>query len=337
MIRVQYDEMKSVFERVLLEKGFTQNIADRSAKLFADNSADGVYSHGVYRFQRVVDYIEKGFIKPDAEPAVEISMGGFERWNGNLAMGNTNAQSAMDRAIELAKENVIGVVALNNTNHWMRGGAFGWQAADAGMIAICWTNTMPNMPAWGSKDSNIGNNPVVLAIPRSNKEHVVVDCALAQFSYGKIDEYKRNGKQLPIDGGYDTKGNITKDPVEIDKTWRVLPAGFWKGSGLSIAFDLIAAVLSGGNSVTGVGKQCGPDYEYGLSQVLIAIDPAKLHNVEFTDAVINEVLEDIKNSEKADGTTEIRYPGERVISTRKDNMENGIPVKKNVWEEIKAL
>jgi 3-dehydro-L-gulonate 2-dehydrogenase len=335
MLRIKYDEMVSTFEKILLEKGFSQDVAQRSAENFAKNSLDGIYSHGVNRFPRVISYVDKGYIKVDAEPTVVGRMGGFERWDGNLAMGNTNAESAMTRAIELAKECGIGIVALGNTNHWMRGGTFGWQAADAGMIGMCWTNTMPNMPAWGTKDRNIGNNPFIMAIPRSNKEHVVVDCAMAQFSYGKIEETKFKGEQLPVVGGYDTEGNATTDPVEIEKTWRVLPIGFWKGSGLSIAFDLIAAVLSGANSTTAIGKNC--EDEYGLSQILIAIDPTHMSSIELTDNIINEVIDDIRSSEIAEGSSRIFYPGEMEINTRRDNLENGIPVFEDIWNSILAL
>jgi 3-dehydro-L-gulonate 2-dehydrogenase len=45
----------------------------------------------------------------------------------------------MTRAIALAREHGIGCVALANTNHWMRGGSYGWQAANAGLIGVCWT------------------------------------------------------------------------------------------------------------------------------------------------------------------------------------------------------
>ena len=45
----------------------------------------------------------------------------------------------MARAVELAKVHGIGLVALRNTNHWQRGGAYGLQAADAGCIGVCWT------------------------------------------------------------------------------------------------------------------------------------------------------------------------------------------------------
>lgn len=335
MLRIKYNDMVKEFERVLLKKGFHPEIAGRSARLFADNSLDGIYSHGVNRFPRVVSYIDKGYIKVDAMPTREVSMGAFERWNGNLAMGNTNAESAMNRAIELAGEHVIGIVAIGNTNHWMRGGAYGWQAANAGMIGICWTNTMPNMPAWGTKNRNIGNNPFVMAVPRSNKEHVVVDCAMAQFSYGKIEQTKIEGKQLPVAGGFDSEGKATTDPAEIEKTWRVLPIGFWKGSGLSIALDLIAAVLSGANSVTAIGKKC--EDEYGLSQVLIAIDPSKMNSANITDAIVNEVLDNIKASEPSDESGKIFYPGEMEINTRKDNMINGIPVVGDIWNTIISM
>lgn len=52
----------------------------------------------------------------------------------------------MNRAIELARQYGIDCVALWNTNHWMRDGTCGWQAADAHCMGICFTNTMPNMP-----------------------------------------------------------------------------------------------------------------------------------------------------------------------------------------------
>lgn len=57
----------------------------------------------------------------------------------------------------------------------------------------------------------------------------------------------------------------------------------------------------------------------------------------FTDRIIDEVLNDIKSSELAEGFSEIRYPGERVIQTRRENLEKGIPVIPEKWETICAL
>ncbi len=332
--RVAFDEMVDVFTTILKQKGFDDETSKISGRLFAENSLDGIYSHGVNRFPRVLSYIEKGYIDPKAKPECINSMGAMERWDGKLAMGNSTAHLAMARAIELAKDNGIGIVAIKNTNHWMRGGAYGWQAANAGMIGMCWTNTMPNMPVWGSKNRCIGNNPFIMAVPRSNGAHVIVDCAMAQFSYGKIEEAKLAGKQLPFNGGFDSNGNVTTDPVEIEKTWRVLPVGFWKGSGLSVLLDLIASVLANGDTVTAVGKK--REDEYGLSQLLIAINPKVFNSVQVNDEIINELIEDIKRAEKADGVDEIYYPGELELMKRKENLQKGIPVVEEIWNKILA-
>ncbi len=333
-MRIRYEDMKREFERVLESRGFNKEEAAAAAAVFTDNSLDGIYSHGVNRFPRVVSYLDHGTIRPENKATVVKSFNGFERWDGHRGFGPLNARLAMDRACDLAEKYGIGVVALGNNNHWMRGGSYGWQAAGRGKIGICWSNTQPNMPAWGGKDKKIGNNPIVFAVPRSNGAHVVVDCAVSQFSYGKIEEYKLKGAQLPVYGGYDTKGNLTTDPAEIEKSWRVLPMGYWKGSGLSILLDVIATVLSDGNSVEKIGTFGD---EVGLTQVMIAIDPGKMDDPSHTDSIVDAIVADIKSSIPATDGGTIFYPGEIEWNTRKDNLENGIPVVDEVWEKICKL
>ena len=264
-MRVAYETMLAEFERVLKKYGFTADRAHDAAEIFAQNSLAGVFSHGLNRFPVAVDYLKKGEIDPAAEAECVASFGSMERWDGHRGFGPLNAKRAMDRAVELAKQNGIGLVALGNNNHWMRGGTYGWQAADAGCIGICWSNTCPNMPAWGARDNHIGNNPLILAVPRSNGEHVMVDCALSQFSYGKLETTRLAGKQLPVVGGYDEEGNLTTDPAAIEKTRRMIPIGYWKGSGLSILLDMIATILTNANSVAKIGTFGD---EIGLSSIM---------------------------------------------------------------------
>ena len=331
MLRIKYEELLKEFERVLISRGFNEKNALDAATVFAQNSLDGIYSHGINRFPRVVEYLDKGEINPDVVATCEMSMGAIERWEGHRGFGPLNAKQAMDRAIELARQYGIGMVALGNSNHWMRGGSYGWQAANAGCIGICWSNTMPNMPAWGGMDRKIGNNPLIFAVPRSDGRHVVIDCAVSQFSYGKIEDCRLKGIQLPVPGGYDTNGNLTTDPAEIEKTWRVLPMGYWKGSGISIALDLIATVLTNGNSVNKIGTFGD---EVGLSQVMIAIDPSKANNTDLTDGIVNDIIADIKSSQPIQEGKDVLYPGEMESQNILDNMKNGIPVIEEVWESV---
>mgnify|MGYP001082176151 CR=1 FL=1 len=325
--------MNSCFLSILVKHGMKKVKAEKCAAIFTLNSLEGIYSHGVNRFPRFVKYIDEGFINTDAVPTLIHSAGSIEQWNGNLGPGPLNAEFATTRAMELASENNIGLVTLANTNHWMRGGTYGWQAARKGFVFIGWANTCVNMPVWGGKDARIGNNPFVIAVPYEN-EAVVLDFAMTQFSYGKMETFSYEGNRLPYSGGFNRNGELTNDPAEILDTMRPVPIGYWKGAGLSILLDILAASLSGGLSTHQIGN-C--DKETGISQVFIAIDIIKLHNFPSIDGTIRSILEDIKKSEPAGDGTVIRYPGENVIKTRKFNLENGIPVDRGIWVKILSL
>jgi 3-dehydro-L-gulonate 2-dehydrogenase len=332
-IRIPYDKMKSEFIRILLSIGFSEPKAEKCAEIFTMNSVDGVSSHGINRFPRFVKTTLQGFVKPEAVPTLLNSVGSLEQWNGNLGPGPLNATFATERAIELALENSIGMVALANTNHWMRGGTYGWQAAKKGFVFICWTNTCPNMPAWGATDPRIGNNPFVIAVPYRN-EAIVLDFAMSQYSYGKMEALKNEGKKLPYSGGFNKNGKITTDPGEILESWRVLPVGYWKGAGLSLLLDILATILSGGLSTHQI-KSCSSEHD--VSQVFIAINIKALYNFPAIGNSINQIIEDLHKSNPENPSAKIRYPGENVLQIRKENLENGIPVNRQAWERILSM
>ena len=335
MTRISFEEMKSTIRAAFVNAGMPEDKAEICARVHTESSRDGVYSHGLNRVERFVDYIGKAWVDVSGEPKLEKSLGVMEIYNGNLGPGILNALFAMDRAMEIARENGLGLVSLKNTTHWMRGGAYGWQAAEKGFIGICWTNTESCMPAWGTKTTCIGNNPFIMAVPRKNG-HVVLDMAMSQYSYGKLEVTRLKNQLLPYPGGFDQDGNLTVEPGPIELTKRILPVGYWKGSGFAILLDLISALFSGGNTTVEVDRiakgGCG-----SCSQVFIAVDPLKINTQEFADRLIEETIQQIKSAEPTDENGHIYYPGEQSLKTRRENMELGIPVDDNVWERVKML
>src|SRR5437016_1687782 len=244
-MRVPFDELLHVLQKALRAAGMDDNRAQLCASLFAEASRDGVASHGLNRFPRFMRMIARGVVDVRARPERIAAHGALERWDGRRGPGNLNAWEAMGRAIVLGREHGTGCVALANTNHGMRGGSYGWQAAEAGLVGICWTNTLANLPPWGAVDPRVGNNPLVIAVPRE-AGHVVLDMAMSQFSVGTLASYRLRNEPLPVEGGYDRAGALTRDAAAIEASGRLLPSGFWKGSGLSLVLDLVAALLSGG-------------------------------------------------------------------------------------------
>lgn len=332
-MRVSYEEMSLEFTRVLKKHGFTDERADLSARLYADASLDGVYTHGLNRFPKFIKSIENGYVDVRAVPVLKERMGVLERYDGRRGPGNLNAFFCMKRAIEMAEELTIGCVALANTNHWMRPGNYGLMAAEAGCIGILWTNTVPNMPAWGGRDVKLGNNPLVVAIPHGDTP-LLLDVAMSMFSYGKLEAYAENNRKLPVDGGYDCNQELTRDPVEILKTHQSLPIGYWKGSGLSLALDLVAATLAGGCTTRMIGEFPA---ETGLSQVFLAISLKHMPDKDKLLAQIDDTLADIQTSVPVDNGGVVYYPGQNRVKTREENKKCGIPVDEAIWKTVREL
>jgi 3-dehydro-L-gulonate 2-dehydrogenase len=330
VMRIPHQTLKDEFKRILLTLSFTETTADECAGIFTDNSRDGVSSHGLNRFPTFVEYVKEGLVIPDAVPTLVNAFGAIEQWDGNLGPGVLNAKFCMQRAIELAKDNGIGCVSIKNTNHWMRGGTYGWQAAEAGYISISFTNTIANLPPWGGTEPRLGNNPLIIAVPRA-EGHLVLDMAISQYSFGKLWQYQGEGKELPVPGGYDTEGKLTTDADAIMATKRALPIGFWKGSGLSLVLDLLATLLSGGNSTANI--TLADKKETGVSQVFICIKPGNFDN----KLLIQQIINYTKSSEPINTDHPISYPGENTLRIRQKSLEEGVLVDDEIWEKVKAL
>ena len=324
-MRIPYGELHDGLRRALMQHGFEAARAALSARLIADASRDGVASHGLNFFPRLLAMVRSGVVDPRAEPVLVAAAGAIERWDGRRGPGNLNAYASMARAIALAQQHGVGCVALANTNHWLRGGAYGWQAAEAGAIGICWTNTLANLPPWGAARPLVGNNPLVIAVPRS-EGHLVLDMALSQFSFGALATYRARGDQLPVAGGFDEHGALTRDPEAIERSRRALPIGFWKGSGMAIMLDVIAAMLSGGHATHEIPAR--PEEETALSQVFIAFDPVWCAGCR--SDLANAIVEHLKSADDS-----VRYPGERSLALRQKHLEEGIPVDPSIWQAIR--
>jgi len=332
-IIISPEQMLEKFTSILLGLGFTNERAKDCAKIFTDNSVDGIYTHGVNRFPVFVQYVKDGNIIPNAIPTLKHKFGGLEQWDGQRGSGTLNGIHATESAMKLAQEYGIGCVALANTNHWIRGGTYGWHAAKAGFVFIGVTNTIAAMPAWGAKDVRLGNNPFVMALPYK-EEAIVLDMAMSQYSYGAMELLVYKNEQLGMYGGFNSKGEMTKDPGEIIATRRTLPIGYWKGAGMSLLLDILSTILSGGFAGYQITES---KLETNISQLFIAIDISKLGNYSVIANTVDDIIENYHQSVKADDSKKITYPGERVLQNRKRNLANGIPVLKNVWDKIIAL
>jgi len=334
MKRIAFDELRDRAERVLRALGLAPERAALSARLTAETDRDGVRTHGIARLPRFAQGVRDGLIDPKAVPERTAAFGAMERWTGHRGPGNLAAYAAMQRAMELAGQHGLSCVALANTSHWMRAGSYGWQAAEAGFAAMCWSNTLPNLPPWGASSPALGNNPLVIAMPRAGGA-IVLDMAMSQFSYGSLAKYAAKNEPLPVPGGYDERGALTTDAAAIERTQRALPIGFWKGSGLSFVLDVLGAMLSGGQAT----HQFSPDpvKEVGQSQVFLAIAPQNFATMRELTAIADGAIAAVHAATPLEPDKPARYPGEGTLQAREESMTLGVAIEDAAWEGFVKL
>lgn len=334
-MRVPFEQVKETIKKAFLNVGLTEEQAEECAKIHTQSSCDGVYSHGLNRVPRFCDYVKKGWVNTKSTPQLVKARGAAEHYDGGLGIGILNAEFCMKRAVALAKEHGIGMVALRNTTHWMRGGTYAWQAASEGFMGMCWINTESCMPLWGSVEPSVGNNPFCIGIPHK-EGNIVLDMAMSQYAYGKLQVMRLAGKQLPYPGGFDKDGNLTSDPGAIEESMRILPTGYWKGSGMALVLDMAAAMLSGGRSGDQMDDE-GRGSCTGCSQIFIAFDPYLFSSEQEVEEMLTRRIDRVHHAKPQREGDTVSYPGERTAATRAEHLANGVEVDESVWNEVCAL
>ncbi len=220
--------------------------------MFARTTESGVYSHGVNRFPRFIQQLDNGDIIPDAKPQRVTSLGAIEQWDAQRAIGNLTAKKMMT-----GPSSWLPIMVLARWRYVMLTTGCA-AAATAGRrrkkaISAFAGPLHRRHAAVGAKECRIGTNPLIVAIPST--PITMVDMSMSMFSYGMLEVNRLAGRELPVDGGFDDNGQLTKEPGVIEKNRRILPMGYWKGSGLSIVLDMIATLLSNGSSVAEVTRK----------------------------------------------------------------------------------
>ena len=91
MLYIPYDALTDTLKKGLLRAGLDEKRAAQLADVFAGNSAEGVYSHGVNRYMRFLGEVEKDIVDLKAETEVVSSFGALEVRDAHFGIGPINA------------------------------------------------------------------------------------------------------------------------------------------------------------------------------------------------------------------------------------------------------
>lgn len=313
------------FAAALFEKaGTSPEHAAAIAEVLVWASVRGVDSHGISRVPRYLELLSSGEANPNPNIEIHNDRPAVALVDADRAPGPVALRTAADLAVDIAAVSGVGAVAVRRTVHTGAIGYYTKRIADAGMIGIAFVAGMPNMGYTGVRGAAVATSPLSIAVPGASS--VLLDMATATIALGKIAQHRNSGTPLPEGAAATADGTPTTDPTLAKMP---LPLGGAKGSGMSLAFELITSVLVGAPILAEFHG--GGDRKHRQNALLIALDPAAFGDsfVSQADATVSA----LKGLPTADGVDEVLVPGERSAGVASVRQE-GVPVPPKVWAQL---
>ena len=232
-------------------RGFDADEADAAARFACLAAWHGIRTHNAIKALHLDELFGSQNPKlPGCVPGAKLEkkptrFAACEVWDAHRKLGQAVAFEAIDRAIELADQYGVGVISVDHAFHYLWGGGYVIDAAKRGYLAYtnCTAALAEVVPFMG-KFPTLGTNPHSWGFPTVDAVGfpVVIDWATSTVAMGRVQQFKREGKQLPPAAAVDADGQPTTDPNRVAA---LLPFGAHKGYGLSLINELTAAFIGG--------------------------------------------------------------------------------------------
>ena len=344
-----YQQLFLFAKNIFLHIGCTEANAVTAAKVLLSADLRGVDSHGIARLSGYVRLWEVKRVNANPTISIVHQTPSTATVDGDKGLGLIVAPTAMQIAIDKAKNVGTGWVSVKNSNHFGIAGIHAMMALKHDMIGIAMTNASPLVAPTFSIERLLGTNPIAVAIPAGNEAPFVADFATTTAANGKLEILQRKNLGTPTGWVQTSTGEPSTSADEVKNGGALLPLGgdkehgSHKGYMLGSIVDIFSAILSGANYGPWVppfpayvpmpqnmpGEGIG--HFFGVMQI-DAFRPA----ADFK-ANMDNWIQRFKNAKTVAGETKVVIPGEPEAATEIERMNNGIPIIASVVTDLKEL
>lgn len=306
------------------------------ADVLLDTSLEGIDTHGISRLPVYLTRIQNGRINSKPKIKVDRTAPALANVDGDNGLGQLVAVRSMQAAISMARETGMGSVATKHSNHFGASSYYCKMASSSGMAGMAFTNTPSGIPPWGGKQAYFGTNPIAFAFPGRDLP-VVIDMSSSTVARGNIILAAKEGRPIPEGWAIDSQGRPTTD-ARAALEGAVLPMAGPKGYAMALAVEILSGILSG----SAYGPRVGWIYDDSTEPVdighfFLAIDIEKLIPIQDFTIRMDHMVQEIKESPRADGVEEILIPGERRFRIAAKRRQGGIPITDQLLGELNGL
>lgn len=317
-------EIHAATAKALIAHGAGPWQADEVAKATAHSEAHGNVICGLQYLESYCLQLASGRVKGDVTPEVSQPRRAAILSDARCGFAQPAFAAARDRAVDLARDTGVAMLAVAQSHTCTSLGYFTEQIAAKGMIGIGFTNASPVVAAPGGKSRVIGTNPIAMSVPDGAGGLAMhFDFSTSAVALGKIAMAKYDGRPIPEGWALDSEGRPTTDP-EAALKGSICSAGGYRGWGLGLMAELMAAAMTGSVNSLDVGGLKLPDGPpHRLGQMYLLFDTST-----FTDqfgARFARLAEAVAADEGA------RLPGQNRVAASHAEVPDAL------WAKVLAL
>jgi L-2-hydroxycarboxylate dehydrogenase (NAD+) len=322
---VRAEALRDFIARAFVAAKLPADDAATMAHLMTEADLQGSDGHGVIRLAPYLKRIKAGGINLRPNIRIIEERAATALIDGDNAMGHLVMSRAAELAASKARTAGIGWVGARFSNHAGPASLYARMALPHDMVGLYFAVGNANhLPPWGGLEMLLSTNPIAVAIPTSAETPVVLDMATTVAAYGKVKAKAQRGEMMPEGWMIDRSGKPLLDPQRADEGF-LLPIGGYKGYGLALIVGLLAGTLNGaamGRSVIDFNQ----DFETttNTGQAIAMIDLAAFGDVAAFKQRVDQVVRELRASDRLPGVDRIWLPGEQSHAKRVANNRDGI-------------
>lgn len=332
-VLVPAEDLRTLSAALLEKGGLSGDHARTTADVAVWAALRGIDSHGIARIPAYLELLANGIANADAQLTIESTAPAAAVLDADRAPGPVALAAAAEEAVGRARSCGVAAVGVRRTVHTGAIGYYVSKIAEQGMVGIAFVAGMPTMGYTGVKGPAVATSPLAVAVPAGSHAPLVLDMATATIALGKIRQARASGTPLPEGAAATGDGTPTTDP---EQAVMPLPLGGAKGSGMSLAFELLTSVLVGAPIFSAFHSDDAQGREHRQNATLIALDPAAFGDPVAFTAGVDAALGTLKGLPAAEGSPGVFYPGERSAAVAAERGGGGVPVAAKVWSQLVA-
>ncbi|MBN2243489.1 MAG: Ldh family oxidoreductase [Acidobacteria bacterium] len=350
-VYVPVERLKEFTIAVLLKMGVPREDAAIVADVLLASDLYGVRSHGIAHLKMYYNRIKAGLQLPVTHWVLVHETPATAVIDGGNGMGMVAAYHAMRTAIEKARANGTGAVAVRNSSHYGVAGYYTRMAAEEGMLGMSFSNAHPSVAPTFGYEPLLGTNPIAISAPTDEAFAFTFDAATSVVPRGKIEVAARKGESIPAGWIIRKDGTAATESrgliKEIDGgVAALLPLGGsgeemggHKGYGLATAVEILSAAFQDGAYLSELHDwdKSGKQHPSRVGHFFLAIDIEHFLPLGKFRETAGGILRELRGSGKIPGEERIYTPGEKAYFKQSRVQDAGVEIPPAVCKSLQVL